>query len=74
MSKNSQDNVPPAVKPALFDPRKKEVQQQLPLSQKLIQMQAAKQGPTTHPFADTAMANFSAPGMIVILNYLYELY
>ncbi|TEY71284.1 hypothetical protein BOTCAL_0096g00010 [Botryotinia calthae] len=59
MSKNNLDNVAPAVKPALFDPRKKEAQQQPPLSQMLTQMQAAKQGPATQPFAETAMANFS---------------
>lgn len=74
MSKNNQDNLSPAFKPALFDPRKKEAQQQPPLSQMLTQMQAAKRDPATQPFADTAMANFSTPGMIVILNPLYELY
>ncbi|KAM0196557.1 hypothetical protein ACHAPC_000273 [Botrytis cinerea] len=61
MSKNNQDNLSPAFKPALFDPRKKEAQQQPPLSQMLTQMQAAKRDPATQPFADTAMANFSTP-------------
>ncbi|KAF7961290.1 hypothetical protein EAE96_000956 [Botrytis aclada] len=56
MSKNNLNNLAPAAKPALFDPRKKKAPQ-LSLSQMLTQRPAAGQGPATQPQLDTDMSN-----------------